>query len=79
MKRHRSCPKCNSSDIIRIPGKVGAYGTGNNIMVGATIFGAVKVTRYLCGQCGFTEEWIDDPEDIRKLKEKFGTSGRPGP
>ena len=72
MKLSFICPKCNSRDIICIPGEVGAHGAGNNIPTNWTIFGAIKVTRYLCGQCGFSEEWIDDDEDIQKLKETFG-------
>ncbi len=66
MKNTRICPKCNSSNIIRIDGYAGAYGTGNNIMVGATIFSAVNVNRYVCCNCGFTEEWIDRA-DLEKL------------
>ena len=67
MKRTRLCPKCNSSDLLRIEGNVGAYGAGNNIMTGATVFSAVKVHRYVCCSCGFTEEWIDTA-DIEKLR-----------
>lgn len=66
MKNTRICPKCNSSNIIRIDGYAGAYGSGNNIMVGATIFSAVNVNRYVCCNCGFTEEWIDR-SDLEKL------------
>lgn len=73
MKTSKICPKCNSQEIIRIPGQVRGYGVGNNILIGMTIFSAVKVTRYLCTSCGFSEEWIDDPEDIEKLKNKFNT------
>jgi len=65
------CPKCNSGDILRIPGERGAYGAGNNIMTGMTVFSAVKVTRYLCCECGYSEEWIDNKEDIKKLRNKF--------
>ncbi len=67
MKNSKSCPKCGGTDIIRIDGEAGAYGSGNNIMVGLTIFSAVKVNRYVCCDCGFTEEWIDK-NDIEKLK-----------
>ena len=67
MKSTKICPKCGSTDIVRIDGNAGAYGTGNNIMLGATIFSAVKVNRYICCSCGFTEEWIDR-EDIDKIK-----------
>ncbi len=71
MKNTMLCPKCNSGDILRIPGERGAYGAGNNIMTGMTVFSAVKVTRYLCCECGYSEEWIDNKEDIKKLRNKF--------
>jgi hypothetical protein len=44
---------------------------GNNIPAGITWFNAVKVTRYLCGSCGFSEEWIDSPGDIARIKKKY--------
>ena len=67
MKNTKVCPKCRSTDLVRIDGYAGAYGTGNNIMVGASIFSAVEVNRYICCGCGFTEEWIDR-EQIEKVK-----------
>ena len=70
MKRSKICPKCNSSDILRIEGTSKAYGAGNNIPVGMTIFSSVLVHRYLCCSCGYSEEWIDK-KDIPRLKEKF--------
>lgn len=38
--------------------------------MGMTIFSAVLVHRYLCCNCGFSEEWIDK-EDIQELKKKY--------
>lgn len=70
MKKTRKCPKCGGVEILRIQGKAGPYGSGNNIMTGGTIFSAVGVHRYLCCGCGYSEEWID-MEDIPKLKDKF--------
>ena len=67
MHRTRVCPKCESSDIVRIDGYTGAYGTGNNIMIGKTLFSTVKVNRYVCCRCGFTEEWLDR-EDLERVK-----------
>ena len=67
MKQTRICPKCQSSNIVRIDGYTGSYGTGNNVMTGNTIFSTVDVNRYVCCDCGFTEEWIDR-EDIEKVK-----------
>src|SRR5947208_16606493 len=74
MKNTHTCPKCNSQEIMRIEGRTGGYGGGNDIRAGSTIFSSVKVTRYLCGSCGFSEEWIDSPEDLHKLKENYGYS-----
>ena len=71
MKNTKQCPKCRGRKIIRIEGDVRAYGAGNNIMTGMTIFSAVKVQRYLCCECGYSEEWID-PQDIPAIKEKYG-------
>ncbi len=70
MKHTYICPKCNGNDILLIPGKAGAYGTGNNIQTGMSIFSAVLVNRYVCCSCGYSEEWIDK-EDIAKLKKKY--------
>ena len=70
MKNRKVCPKCGGTDILRVEGKAGAYGSGNNIMTGMTIFSAVLVHRYVCCDCGYSEEWIDK-EDIQKLKERF--------
>jgi predicted nucleic-acid-binding Zn-ribbon protein len=71
MKNTGRCPKCSNTDLLRIEGQSGAHGAGNNIQVGWTIFSAVKVTRFLCTSCGFSEEWIESPEDIATLVEKF--------
>ncbi len=70
MKNTGVCPKCGGNDILVVPGKAGAYGTGNNIPTGLTIFSSVMVDRYVCCSCGFSEEWIDK-KDIKKLKKEY--------
>lgn len=45
-----------------------AYGAGNVIPTG--LMGTIKVNRYVCGTCGFCEEWIDQKE-LPTLKRKF--------
>jgi len=66
MKISKKCPKCGSGHIVRFDGYSGAYGVGNNIQVGMSIFSAVNVNRYVCCDCGFTEEWID-MEDMERV------------
>lgn len=68
MKYSKVCPKCQSTNIVRIDGYTGAHGAGNNVMIGMSIFSAVNVNRYICCNCGFTEEWIDK-EDIEKVEK----------
>lgn len=70
MKKEQICPKCNCTDILRIEGSAKGYGVGNNIPMGVSILSYVKVPRYVCCNCGYTEEWID-LKDIPKLKKKF--------
>lgn len=53
------CPKCGSGDIVIFDGYTDTNGSGNYIMVGSTIFSAVNIDRYICCNCGFTEEWIN--------------------
>ena len=67
MKNSKGCPKCGGIDIVRFDGYTGAYGTGNNVMLGATIFSGVNVNRYVCLTCGYTEEWIDK-KDLDRVK-----------
>ena len=71
MKTTGKCTKCASADILKIPGRAGLFGSGNNIAVGATIFSAVKVTRYLCGRCGYCEEWVESASELQKVRDKY--------
>jgi len=70
MKITKHCPKCNSKDVLSIQGERQGYGRGNNIKVG--IIGQVTPTKYVCCDCGFIEEWIDDPNDLLKIKKSHG-------
>lgn len=71
MKMRRICPKCNGRDIMIVDGNIGPYGTGNNIKLGLLITSAVLVNRYICMDCGYSEEWIDtnDLEAIRRSRK----------
>jgi predicted nucleic-acid-binding Zn-ribbon protein len=71
MKNKGICVKCGSTEIVRFDGYCGAYGTGNNLMTGKSIFSTVNVNRYVCLGCGYTEEWIDtdDLDAVRASKK----------
>lgn len=72
MKNSNKCPKCSGSDIVRVPGEVIGVGGGNWIRVGVSVFGAVKVSRYVCVACGFLEEWVDNRGSLQRIAEKWG-------
>lgn len=67
MKNTGACPKCGSRDVFVVDGHAGAYGVGNNIPDGLTVFSCIPVDRYVCGQCGFSEEWLRQ-EDIERAR-----------
>ena len=71
MKNSMKCPKCQSADILRIPGLLERG--GNNIAVGITFFNGVKGTRYLCASCGFIENWVESADDIQRVKKKYAS------
>ncbi len=68
MRDSKKCSKCESGEILKVPGKRYDSPGGNTIVGG--VFGVVYVTRYVCGQCGYTEEWVD--EKLDKVKKKYG-------
>ena len=70
MKTTGTCPKCEARDVIRIPGSLAA-GTSNAIPVGKTLFSVVKVTRFLCSRCGYSEEWVESPADLETLRKRY--------
>lgn len=72
MRNTKVCPKCGSHDIVVVPGSIGVVsGVGNNIYMG-WFRSAIRLPRYLCCGCGFSEEWVDDLNDLAKIKKKYG-------
>ena len=69
MKNSTTCPKCQGSKILYIPGRNANMNVANLIMTG--MFSYVPVDRYVCEGCGFVEEWITTPGDVEKLKQKY--------
>lgn len=70
MRFTATCPKCSGRDLLFVEGETGAYGVGNNIRAGVTVFSSVLVKRYICCRCGYSEEWIDQ-NDIQKLTKRY--------
>lgn len=68
MKNTNRCPKCGCRDIILVEGRQRGMLAGNYILVNNKWTSKnVYVDRYICSNCGFSEEWID-VEDIETIK-----------
>ncbi|MFT4565917.1 MAG: putative nucleic-acid-binding Zn-ribbon protein [Saprospiraceae bacterium] len=73
MKNTHQCSKCNSSDIIKVPGPASVGYSQNKVPTG--FFSSGNVDRYVCLECGYSEEWITKVADLQKLRKKYGTKG----
>ena len=54
-----------------MPGGDGSLHHDNVIRTGWTIVSTAEVYRYICCDCGYSEDWVDLP-DIPKLRKKYG-------
>ena len=68
MKNTKLCPKCGSCDIIVVSMR---KTVSTIIPIGFTMAGCVGLSRYVCGECGYTEEWIVNRDDIERIRSKF--------
>jgi len=65
--KNGKCPKCGSDDIIRTEVPLGVQ----HPTVSTGWLSAVELTRYLCGQCCYTEQWAEAAsEDVEKLRKR---------
>lgn len=73
MMQTAKCPKCGSGDIVRVPDNPARHASGNNIYTSTfTLMGKVPVIRYVCCQCGYVENWVEDPRQREEIRRAFG-------
>lgn len=68
MRNGNACPKCDCRQIYCIPGS-GAG--GRCIQYGLTVFNPIYISHYVCGKCGFVEEWVDIPDELKRVQKVF--------
>lgn len=66
MKKTEPCPKCQSSDIAKVPGE-------NQSKIGVPVgpLGWAPVTRYICMQCGFTEQYVEGADNLQRIAKRY--------
>lgn len=72
MKNTNTCPKCQSKDVVNISSQSSNRYT-NDLPVGIWSWQTVPLARYVCVNCGFTEEWIAAQEHIEKIRAEYMT------
>lgn len=70
MKNSKKCIKCGSDKIAKVSGHNLEWGSTshNNIDIGMH---TIYVTRIVCCDCGYAEEWIDNDKDLSMLEKKY--------
>ena len=64
MKNSNKCPKCGGEKIRYQPG---GKLQGQDNMIAGFLGPVIRIGRYFCLDCGFTEEWIDDLDGVQDL------------
>lgn len=73
MKNTKCCPKCGSHDIIRVPDNQNRHASGNNIYTSTfTLVRKIPVIRYVCSNCGYVENYVEQQSQRDEIKQKFG-------
>jgi len=70
MKNTHRCPKCNSSNIVKVSDNEG-FNKTNRYNIQTSSFHWVKVIRHVCCDCGFAEEWVENKIDLKKIETKY--------
>lgn len=72
MKLSNKCPKCEGTEIVKIPGYTNS-GEAHHIIpiVGGLLPRSAYVARFMCCSCGFVEEWVDTEEEIKMIKYRY--------
>ena len=66
MKYSGYCPKCNGAEIVRVTGE-----NQSKIGIPAGLVSWVPVARYICLQCGYLEQYVDDVDSMQKLAKAY--------
>jgi nitrate reductase cytochrome c-type subunit len=74
MKNTGKCCKCGSTSIAVIskqPTIIKANYYDEFIPYGKTLLSFIPVSRYVCTDCGYIEQWVEDSENLNKVKDKY--------
>ncbi len=72
MKNTKCCPKCCSKNIVRVPDNAHRYLANSIAITNVAWVKRIPVARYVCCDCGYVENWVENRHELTKIKETFG-------
>jgi hypothetical protein len=70
--RHDTCGKCQSGHLLEVAATPGQH---FGIVIGLRLMRTVRVTKYVCTDCGYIEEWVNNKEDLVRLQRQLKDGG----
>lgn len=71
MKNRKCCPKCESRNIACVPDDAHRYLANSICITKHVIVERVPVVRYVCCDCGYVEDWIENQAGRDKVRREF--------
>ena len=68
MRRKNQCAKCASSNLLRIPP---VPGEEPHIAIGRRGMHPLTISKFVCGDCGYIEQWVSSDDDLAKLRSEY--------
>ena len=72
MKNTKRCPKCGSNNIARVPDDAHRYLANSIAITKIAWVKRIPVTRYVCCDCGYMENWVETQSNRDVIKRVFG-------
>lgn len=69
MKNTNVAPNAIQGISVRVPVNPNRHASGNNIYTTTmTLFGKIPVIRYVCCDCGYVENWVEQRHELDETK-----------
>lgn len=72
VKNSKCCPKCSSHNIVRVPDDAHRYLANSLCITKVVTVERIPVVRYVCCDCGYVENWIENKHEMDKIKHAWG-------
>ncbi len=71
MKNSGVCPKCGSHTVACVPDDAHRYLANSICMTKVVTVERIPVTRYVCCDCGYVENWVESQAGRDKIKKYY--------